>query len=68
MTRESAKLQSWAFIDERGRILADTTFESADDAWRIALGWPTISEIDEAKARGCRVARVTISEVCDDAG
>ena len=27
-------------------------YESADDCWRIFLGWPTFGEVNDAKARG----------------
>jgi hypothetical protein len=58
----------WAYIDEAGRILADSTFTDESEAWRVALGWPADAEVVEAKARGCRVVRVRIAEVANDDG
>jgi len=59
-------IESWAYIDAQdGWALADTTFESADVAWRVALGWPTKCEVEHAKARGCRVVRVQIRIIED---
>jgi hypothetical protein len=58
----------WAYFDEAGRVLADSTFADEAEAWRVALGWPTGGEVMEAKARGCRVVRVMVEEVSDDAG
>jgi hypothetical protein len=43
-----------------GRILADSTFKTEDDALRIALGWPTKGEVRHAMQRGLRVERVEI--------
>lgn len=57
MTEPKRPTEVWAYIDEQGRILADSTFTAEDDAWRVALGWPTVGEVNAAKARGCRVAR-----------
>ena len=53
-------MKVWAFIDERGEILADSRFGSADTAWRVGLGWPCQEEIDDALRRGCRVEQVEI--------
>ena len=61
-------IEAWAYIDETGWALADSTFTDESDAWRVALGWPTVGEVKAAKARGARVVRVRIEEVRDDAG
>lgn len=33
-----------------------------DEAWQIALTWPSPEEITDAKQRGARAVRVTIME------
>lgn len=43
-----------------GAILADTKFESEEEAWQVALGWPSADEIAYAKKMGVKVVRVTI--------
>lgn len=57
------KWKAWAFVNDRGSVIAESGFNRAADAWRIGLGWPDDQEIEAAKARGCRVVRVTIEEV-----
>jgi hypothetical protein len=56
----SEPIEAWAFIDADGKALADSTFETAETAWRVGLGWPTRGEVEHAKAQGCRVVRVQI--------
>ena len=53
-------LQTWAFIKPDGHILLDSQFETEADAWQIGLGWPGQQEIEDAKARGYRVIRVSV--------
>ncbi len=55
--------RGYAFINEQGHVLADTQFESPEEAWRIGLGWPDKQEIQEAKRRGARVTSVMITEL-----
>jgi len=57
------KWQAWAFVDDRGGVIAESGFNRSDDAWSVGLGLPDDQEIEAAKARGCRVVRVTIEEV-----
>lgn len=38
-----------------------------DDCWRVYLGWPDESEIEDAKARGLRVIPLTIHYTPPDA-
>ncbi len=53
-------VESWAVIEPEGRILVDSNFETAADAWRTGLGWPDHAEIEDAKKRGYQVERVSI--------
>lgn len=53
-------VEAWAFVGEDGRLLVDSRFESEEDTWRIALGWPTHGEVKAARLRGCRVERVKV--------
>ena len=57
------KWQAWAFVDEHGNMIAESGFRGAAHVWRVLLRWPDDQEIETAKARGCRVVRVTIEEV-----
>lgn len=59
-------IEAWAYIDGEGWALADSTFVDAADAWRVALGWPTVGEVERAKGRGARVVRVEIRETVGD--
>lgn len=38
---------------------------SRDDAWRIALGWPTRGEVKARQDEGFRAARIAFYEVPD---
>lgn len=57
------KWQAWAFVDEHGNMIAESGLRCAADVWRVGLGCPDEQEIEAAKARGCRVVRVTIEEI-----
>ena len=56
-------IEAWAYFDTDGRVLADSTFDSENMAWRVALGWPTRGEVEYAKSQGARVVRVRIEEI-----
>lgn len=51
---------SWAAVWPDGTVLVDNRFLNEADTWKIALGWPTEQEIEEAKKRGMRVCKVTV--------
>lgn len=57
-------VEAWAMIRPNGTILTDG-FESAEQAWKIGLGWPDDAEIEAAKRSGYRVARVRLLELLD---
>jgi hypothetical protein len=54
-------MKVWAFIRPDGTILADSTFATADDAWRVGLGYPPPEEIEEHKRLGYRVEQVDVT-------
>ncbi len=53
----------YAYINQRGDILAESLFKTENDAWQVGLGWPDEKEIEWAKKRGDRVVRVKITEI-----
>lgn len=50
----------YAIYDKNGRFFYIGLHEDAEDCWRIYLGWPTPSEIADAKARGLQCGIATI--------
>lgn len=54
----------WCYFGADGRVCADSDFRTADDAWRIMLGWPTRGEVRAAQERGDSVKLVDIT-ACD---
>lgn len=42
----------WAVVFPDGHIVTGSDLQTEEDAWRIALGWPSLEEIDEAIKRG----------------
>lgn len=42
----------WAVVFPDGLIVTGSDLQTEADAWRIALGWPGESEIEDAKQRG----------------
>jgi hypothetical protein len=60
------QITAWVMIDPEGRVLVDSRdFKSAEDVWRIVLGWPTLEEVRGAKRAGWKVlrARVTVEPI-----
>jgi hypothetical protein len=57
----------WCYFGADGRICADSHFQSADDTWRVMLGWPTRGEVAAAKERGDHVVQIDIPEGKSDA-
>ena len=53
----------WAIIKPDGNVVADSTFDSEHAAWFVVLGWPSDDEIEDAKRRGFRAARVTVMAI-----
>jgi hypothetical protein len=53
----------WCFFGEDGRIVADSDFRTAEDVWRIVLGWPTKGEVRKRQERGARVEQIDIPAV-----
>lgn len=56
----------WAFIRPDGNVLADSTFLTEEDVWRIGLGWPSNLEIEEAKRLGYVVRQIEVYVLCDN--
>ena len=56
------KWQAWAFVDDQCSVIADTSPHSEYGMWFLHVGCGN-KEIEAAKARGCRVVRVTIDEI-----
>jgi hypothetical protein len=54
----------YAVLTATGEIEYLGMHTGEDDCWRIYLGWPTVGEVKDAKARGlnCRPVVVTFDE------
>lgn len=57
----TTNLKTWAVIFPDGRMVIDPRFHTPQDAWEIALGWPTDAEIAEAELMGAFAVEVRIS-------
>lgn len=55
--------QIWAMFRPDGTFLADSDFKNEMDAWKVGLGWPSESEIEDAKKQGYRVVLCTLHEI-----
>lgn len=53
-------MKVWCYFGADGRICADSDFSTEDDAWRIMLGWPTVEEVNLARAKGDRMEQIEI--------
>lgn len=56
----SATIRPYAITEPNGNLAYLGLHESEDDCWRIFLGWPTVGEVREAKARGLECVRVIV--------
>jgi hypothetical protein len=53
-------LRAWAIIDPEGHIHVDSTLETEERAWEVALGWPSQEEIEGRKKEGWKAVIVTV--------
>ena len=58
--KELRTVRAWGVIYPDGHILLDTKFETERDAWRVALGWPDESDIENAKKHGYKAVFASI--------
>ena len=56
----------WAVLRTDGYLFVADKGETEAEAWRVALGWPSPEEIEDAKRRGARAFRIAIHEVPPD--
>lgn len=54
-------LEMWAVVFPDGRIVTGSDLETEEDAWRVALGWPTPAEIFHAKETGVIAVKAKLS-------
>jgi len=52
--------ERWAILKPSGALYIHDCDATEGDAWRVALGWPDLAEIEAAKRLGARAFRVTI--------
>jgi hypothetical protein len=53
-------LQAWAIIDPEGQVHIDSSLETEERNWEVALGWPPQEEIDGRKKEGWKAVKVTV--------
>lgn len=51
----------YAVVNAVGEIEYIGLHASEDDCWRIFLGWPTVGEVRDAKARGLTCVPVIVT-------
>ena len=52
-----------AIFNRNGALKMIDADEREANAWRLFLGWPNKEEIEDAKKRGFRFARVHVEEI-----
>lgn len=57
----AAQWERYAVLRPDGSLYVHDECDEAG-AWQIALGWPSVAEIADAKRRGARAFRVLIRE------
>lgn len=58
----SQTLKPYAVHDRNGMLIYIGMHTSEDDCWRIYLGWPTVGEVRDAKARGLTCCPVIVTK------
>lgn len=55
-------LRPFAVYDRSGKMVHLGLYKSSDETWQIYLGWPSASEIADAKSRGFVVLPVKVEQ------
>lgn len=53
-------LDMWAIVFPNGQIVTGSECQTEDDAWWIALGWPSPEDVEDAKRTGAFAVKATL--------